>query len=91
MFPSRCASTRDKRRRLDAEARRVSRPASQVAERAIARYLDAQELLRRQIDEAVLEADAGVFISDTAIHRWMEGWDEGDDGPPEADMHPGRG
>ena len=74
------------RRRLDAEARRVDRPASQVAERAISRYLDAQEALRRRIDDAVLEPEAGVFISDTAIHRWMEGWDGEDDAPPEPDV-----
>ena len=63
------------RRRLDEEARRVARPASQVAERAIVRYLEAQTAYREMIDAAVEEADAGVFISDSAMHRWMESWD----------------
>jgi predicted transcriptional regulator len=77
------------RRRLDEEARRVERPASQVAERAIVRYLEAQEAFREMIDAAVAEADTGVFISDTAMHRWMESWDTDRELPlPEPDIFP---
>lgn len=60
------------RRRLDDEARRLDRPASQVASRAIARFLDAQDACRRAIDEAVEEAVAGVFISSDAMAAKME-------------------
>jgi predicted transcriptional regulator len=77
------------RRRLDEEARRVARPASQVAERAIVRYLEAQEAYRQTIDAAVAEADEGVFVSQSAVHRWMESWDTDRElPPPEPDVFP---
>jgi predicted transcriptional regulator len=77
------------RQRLEAEARRVERPASQVAERAIARYLEAQDAFRAMVDAAVAEADAGIFISDSAMHRWMESWDTDQELPaPEPDIFP---
>jgi predicted transcriptional regulator len=74
------------RRRLDEEARRVERPASQVAERAIRRYLDGQQELRRLIDEAVADADRSDFVSQEAVHRWMDSWDSQDLPPPEPDI-----
>jgi predicted transcriptional regulator len=75
------------RARLEAEARRLERPASQVAQRAIERYLDAQEALRREIDAAVAEADQGRFVSAGAIHAWMATWDAaGEAPPPEPDV-----
>jgi predicted transcriptional regulator len=77
------------RARLEAEARRLDRPASQVAQRAIQRYLDAQEALRREIDAALEEADAGVFVSADAMHAWIDTW--GTDRaapPPEPDIFP---
>jgi predicted transcriptional regulator len=77
------------RARLEDEARRLDRPASQVAQRAIQRYLDAQEALRREIDAAVEEADAGVFISSEAMHAWMETWETDHEAPPpEPDIFP---
>ncbi|MFO1208742.1 MAG: hypothetical protein U1E40_05910 [Amaricoccus sp.] len=77
------------RARLEEEARRLERPASQVAQHAIARYLDAQEALRQEIDAAVGEAEAGVFISAEAMHGWMETWDTDHEGPPpEPDILP---
>jgi predicted transcriptional regulator len=80
------------RQRLDAEAQRLDRPASQVAERAIVRYLDAQETLRRQIDEAATQANAGVFISEAALHDWMETWSGAEETAiPEPDISPARG
>jgi predicted transcriptional regulator len=78
------------RARLEEEARRLDRPASQIAQRAIQRYLDAQEALRRAIDAAVAEADAGSFISAEAIGAWMESWGtEHELPPPERDVFPG--
>ena len=75
------------RARLEAEARRAERPVSQVAQRAIAAWLDAQEELRRQIDAAVEEADRGVFVSRERVATWMEGWGTVEEGPvPEPDV-----
>jgi predicted transcriptional regulator len=77
------------RERLEEEARRLDRPASQVAQRAIARYLDAQDALRQEIDAAIAEADTGVFVSAEAMHDWMETWDSDHERPPpEPDVLP---
>ena len=62
------------RARLEVEARRDERPLSQVASRAITAWLDAQDELRRQINEAAEEADRGVFVSREAVGAWMDGW-----------------
>jgi predicted transcriptional regulator len=75
------------RARLEEEARRLDRPAAQVAARAIVRWLDAQAALRAEIDAAVAEADAGVFVSAEAMHAWMETWDS-ETTPPEPDIRP---
>lgn len=81
------------RARLEAEARRAERPMSQVAIRAIGAWLDAQEALRRQIDEAAAAADEGVFVSREAVGAWMESWGTEAERPvPEPDIMPqGRG
>jgi predicted transcriptional regulator len=75
------------RARLEEEAQRVERPASQIAQRAIERYLDAQDEFRRMVEEALEEAEAGAFISAEAMHAWMASW--GTDAelpPPEPDV-----
>jgi predicted transcriptional regulator len=78
------------RARLEEEARRLDRPASQVAQRAIARYLDAQQALRDQIDAAAAEADHGIFVSSDAVNAWLDGWGtEGETPPPAPDILPG--
>jgi predicted transcriptional regulator len=82
---------RDVRARLEEEARRLDRPASQVAQRAIVRYLDAQEALHREIDAAVAEADEGVFVSAEAVAAWMRTWGTAAEAPPpEPDILPPR-
>jgi len=77
------------RARLDEQAQRLARPVSQVAQRAIERYLDAQDELRRMIDAAVEEADAGVFVSSEAINAWIDTWGSAAEAPPpEPDVFP---
>jgi predicted transcriptional regulator len=80
----------DARARLEEEARRLDRPAAQVAARAIVRWLDAQAALRSEIDSAVAEAEAGLFVSAEAMHAWMETWDSAEAPPPEPDLRLGR-
>jgi predicted transcriptional regulator len=81
---------RETRARLEEEARRLDRPASQVAQRATIRYLDAQQALRDQIDAAAAEADRGVFISSAAVNAWIDGWGTDRETPPPApDILPG--
>jgi predicted transcriptional regulator len=65
----------DTRARLEAEARRLDRPAAQVVARAITRWLDAVATLRSEIDAAVAEAEAGAFVSSEAVAaRNRGGW-----------------
>jgi predicted transcriptional regulator len=79
----------DTRARLEAEARRLDRPAAQVAARAITRWLDAEAALRGEIDAAVAEAEAGTFVSSAAVAAWMETWGTEAEAPlPAADIFP---
>jgi predicted transcriptional regulator len=72
------------RARLEAEARRLDRPASQVAARAIVRWLDAEAALRAEIDAALAEAEAGAFVSAEAVGDWMDAWGTDREAPPPA-------
>jgi predicted transcriptional regulator len=74
----------DTRARLEAEARRLDRPVSQVAARAIGRWLDAEAALRAEIDAALAEAEAGAFVSSEAVGEWMETWGTDREAPPPA-------
>ena len=74
----------DTRARLEAEARRLDRPAAQVAARAIARWLDAEAALRAEIDAALAEAETGGFVSAEAVGAWMETWGTEREAPPPA-------
>ncbi|KQT64398.1 MULTISPECIES: hypothetical protein [unclassified Aureimonas] len=68
--------------RLERRASLEQTSASSIAERAIAAYLQANELKEEAIHNAALEADKGVFISSEAIERWMMSWDTDDELPP---------
>ena len=67
---------------LEREARLLNVSETELAERAIASYLEVngaeRELLKRRVDEA----DRGVFVSSDAMHRWMASWDTGQELPP---------
>ncbi len=77
------------RARLEDEARRLDRPASQVAGKAIAAWLDARATKRQAIEEALADAEAGVFVSGEAMAAWMDSWDGPDEQPaPAPDIHP---
>ena len=70
------------RQSLEEEARLRDVPEADVAEEAIREFLDRQAWLRREIAEAVQEADKGVFISQEAMDRWVDGWGTGNELPP---------
>jgi RHH-type rel operon transcriptional repressor/antitoxin RelB len=70
------------RARLEAAAAASERPVTQVAARAIKRWLDAQDELDRQIEAAEREADAGAFISAERMDAWMASWGTDAEGPP---------
>jgi predicted transcriptional regulator len=77
------------RQRLEDEAKAQDRSASWVATKAIQQFLDASVERRRMLEEAVREADKGVFISSEAMGRWMESWDTDNElPPPQPDVFP---
>lgn len=76
-------------RDLDREARLQHASPDDVAQHAIARYLDAREIERRIMRERVAEADEGAFISEDAMTRWVDSWGSGEElPPPEPDVFP---
>jgi predicted transcriptional regulator len=91
-MPSKTFSMRmdaELRAALDAQAKLEERSASQIAERAIKEWLDRREAVRKELQTALIEADAGVWISSEAVDRWMERWAEGIEEPfPEPDVFP---
>jgi predicted transcriptional regulator len=77
---------------LEEEARRQHLSAAQIANEAIRAYLDNQALKREAVQEALAEADKGVFISSEAMHRWIKSWGTANElPPPEPDVFVPRG
>ncbi|MDY8107667.1 hypothetical protein U0C82_00700 [Fulvimarina sp. 2208YS6-2-32] len=76
---------------LEAEARRSNETAGEIAQNAIAGYLDGRRRKRAVVCQALTEAEDGVFISEGAVEDWMNGWGTPDARPrPEPDMFPDR-
>ena len=77
------------RERLDAVAESEDRSASDIASSVIEAFLDARDARDEAIREAVAEADKGIFVSQEAVHRWMDSWDTENELPmPEPDIFP---
>ena len=72
---------------LEDEAVRRERSAGWLAKQAIESMRRASETRRRLIEDAADEADKGVFVSQEAVHAWMDGWDtEHETAAPEPDV-----
>lgn len=77
--------------KLEHEARLVDRSAGYIAQKAIEDYLDAKAYKRECLQEAIAEADKGVFISEEAVDAWVKSWDTENELPmPEPDVFPGK-
>lgn len=79
----------DLRREVDDFARLSKRSRSFVVKEAVAAYMEDQRAYRAAIEEALAEADKGVFVSGEAVDRWLTSW--GTDSelpPPEPDIFP---
>ncbi len=48
-----------------------------VVQEAVAAYLDERRSQLDAIDEAITEADQGVFVSGEAVTRWLKSWGSG--------------
>lgn len=74
---------------LEAEAKIEDRSASYLATRAIKNMLDAKAAKRRMIDEAMTEADKGIFISEEKLMAWFQSLGTDHELPePEPDIFP---
>ena len=51
----------------------------------------SSEARDQMIRDAMAEADNGVFVSEEAVHKWMDSWDTDNELPfPEPDVFPKR-
>ena len=74
---------------LEEEAKLKDRSAGYIAAQAIAAQKARSEARRRIIEEAIAEADKGVFISDEKMTAWVDSWDTDNELPePEPDIFP---
>jgi predicted transcriptional regulator len=72
---------------IEAEAERRDRSAGYIVTQALNSMKEASERKRRMIEEAIAEADKGVFISEEAMTRWVMSWDTDNELPePEPDI-----
>lgn len=77
------------RQSLEREAQLEDRPAAQLAARAIKTMVEAKAAKRQAIDQALVEADQGQFISEAAMNQWIDSWGSDDELPmPELDIRP---
>ncbi len=58
--------------RLDEVSARTKRPKASLVQEAVTDYLDQIDWKSREIEAALVEAEAGVFISHEAMLRWAD-------------------
>jgi predicted transcriptional regulator len=77
----------DLRQEVDDFAKATKRSRSFVVKEAVAAYMQEQKAYLAAIDEALAEADRGVFISGEAVSKWLASWGTPDELPaPEPDI-----
>jgi predicted transcriptional regulator len=77
------------KKRLESEAKREKRSAGFVVHEALEFYLNGKDYERKMVEEAIAEADKGIFISGEKVHRWMESLGTERELPfPEPDIYP---
>ena len=74
--------TAETKRELEEHARQLNVSVAEIAERAIAYYLEVPARERAILKERLAEADKGVFISGDAMMRWVESWGTDEELPP---------
>jgi predicted transcriptional regulator len=66
------ALTPERQAQLEEYARLHGKEPSEVAEDALARYLDYEEWFLRAVDEGIAEADRGEFIEHDDVRRMID-------------------
>ncbi|MEE9446856.1 MAG: hypothetical protein V3V09_02790 [Arenicellales bacterium] len=74
---------------LEREARSLDRSASYIANQAIISFLQARAYKRKAIQDAIVKADEGVFISSQAMGTWVDSWGtDAELSSPKIDIYP---
>ena len=74
---------------LDDYARATRRSSAFIVKEAVEAHLAERRAYLAAIDEAIKEADEGVFVSGEAVMRWLQSWGTGNElPPPEPDTFP---
>jgi predicted transcriptional regulator len=77
------------RRELEEYARATKRSSAFIVKEAVEAHLAERRAYLAAIDEAIKEADEGVFISGEAVDRWLTSWGTDNVLPmPEPDIFP---
>jgi len=78
---------KDLKKSLDLEAQAEDRSSSYLASKAIKMMLELREEKRIAVEKAIAEADKGAFVSQEAVHNWMDSWDTSNElEKPKADI-----
>jgi predicted transcriptional regulator len=79
----------DLREAVDDYARATNRSRAFVIKEAVVGFMEEQSAYMAAIDEALIEADKGVFVSGEAVMEWLESWGTDNVKPmPEPDIFP---
>ena len=77
----------DLRAEVDKMAEATQRSRAFIIKEAVEAYVDEHRAYLAAIDEAIIEADKGVFVSGKAARQWMRDLRNDPDAPtPEADV-----
>ena len=77
------------RHEVDEFAKATKRSRSFIVNEAVEAYMEDQRAYLEAIDEAIREADKGIFISGEAVDRWLASWGTDNVLPmPEPDIFP---
>ena len=79
------------RQAVDEYAKATQRSRAFVVKEAVGAFMEDQAAYHAAIDEALKEADEGVFVSGEAVIEWLESWGTDKVKPmPEPDIFPGK-
>jgi predicted transcriptional regulator len=77
------------KRELEEYARATKRSSAFIVKEAVEAHLAERRAYLAAIDEAVREADEGIFVSGEAVTKWLQSWGTDNElSPPEPDIFP---
>ncbi len=83
--------TDDLKQEVDALAKLTKRSRSFIVQEAVASYIASHRDYLNAVDEALAEADKGIFVSGKRAFEWLDSFNRGNPGPlPEPDITPGK-